>query len=135
VAPLAAAFLARRNAEYGTRRAFTATALARMDAHAWPGNVRELRNEVERAYAIADVDALDWRPPDRARDSGGSLRWPDPLPTLQELERLAIVEGLARTSGDKEATARQLGISRASIYDKIRRYGLRPESGPARPGS
>ena len=135
VAPLAAAFLARRNAEYGTRRAFTAQALARMDAYAWPGNVRELRNEVERAYATADVDALDWRPPDRARETGGSLRWPDPLPTLQELERLAIVEGLARTNGDKEATARQLGISRASIYDKIRRYGLRPESGSGRPGS
>jgi transcriptional regulator with GAF, ATPase, and Fis domain len=135
VAPLAAAFLARRNAEYGTRRAFTAPALARMDAYAWPGNVRELRNEVERAYAIADVDALDWQPPDRARETGGSLRWPEPLPTLQELERLAIVEGLARTGGDKEATARQLGISRASIYDKIRRYGLRPEPGPSRPGS
>jgi transcriptional regulator with GAF, ATPase, and Fis domain/tetratricopeptide (TPR) repeat protein len=135
VAPLAESFLARRNAEHGTKRLLPPETAARMERYAWPGNVRELRNEIDRAFAIAEGDRLEWQPPDPLRDSGAGLRWPEPMPTLQELERLAIAEGLARTKGDKEATARQLGISRASIYDKIRRYGLRPDPGPKRPES
>jgi transcriptional regulator with PAS, ATPase and Fis domain len=135
LAPLAESFLARRNAEHGTRRSLPSEVVTRMERYPWPGNVRELKNEIDRAFAVADGDRLEWQAPDPLRDSGSGLRWPEPMPTLQELERLAIAEGLARTKGDKEATARQLGISRASIYDRIRRFGLRPDPGSKRPDS
>ncbi|MBL8843496.1 MAG: sigma 54-interacting transcriptional regulator [Planctomycetes bacterium] len=130
VVPLAQSFLEQLNREHGTQRRFTRAALGELDRYAWPGNIRQLKNEVQRAFAIADGDDLDWHAPSGGveRPPGG-LAFPEPLPTLAELEKLAIREALVRHDGDKEAAARAIGISRASIYDKVRRYDLGPASG------
>ncbi len=130
VVPLAQSFLEQLNRAHATTRRFTRAALVELDRYSWPGNIRQLKNEVQRAFAIAEDDDLDWQAPQGGVErASGSMRFPEPLPTLAELEKLAITEALTRHDGDKEAAARAIGISRASIYDKVRRYDLGPASG------
>jgi transcriptional regulator with PAS, ATPase and Fis domain len=104
------------------QREFTASALDALAAHPWPGNVRELRNVLEQAAMLTDnsrLDAADFRgilkgtpPPKRAHR---------PLPELiAELERRTIESALAATQGNKVSAARLLGISRATLYEKLK---------------
>lgn len=94
-------------------------------AHDWPGNVRELRNRVERAVALATAPWLD------AADLFPELPRPleDVLPTLagvvEAAERRSIAAALAATGGDVAAAAGRLGVARSTLFDKMRRLGLR----------
>jgi two-component system, NtrC family, response regulator HydG len=91
----------------------------------WPGNVRELRHAIERAVIVGDSEEL--LPEDfafRARTPGGS---PAPAASgapLASLEREAIERCLARRGGNISRAAEELGLSRASLYRRIRKYGL-----------
>jgi len=49
-----------------------------------------------------------------------------PTLNLEELERRAVIEALARQGGDKRAASAELGIALKTLYNKIERYGLRP---------
>ena len=95
----------------------------------WPGNIREMRNVLERILILA-ADADEIRPGhlpaemrDRAPLNGGGERG-EPL-TLEEVERRHMARILERTEGNRSQAARVLGISRAALYDKMDRYGLR----------
>lgn len=101
----------------------------------WPGNVRELRNAVERAFALSrgcviDVGAL----PDRVRrarpdserridhvDDRRSSRRSAPA---DDGDREALVEALDHAENNRSRAASALGISRVTLYKKLRRYGL-----------
>jgi DNA-binding NtrC family response regulator len=100
---------------------------AALAAHAWPGNIRELKNVLERALHFADaVDVLH----------AGDLRIDDPRAedpishstTLDDLERAHIERALAAHGSVTEA-ARSLGISRSSLYLKLKAYGVQPPRG------
>lgn len=85
-----------------------------MRRYSWPGNLRELRNLLERELLLHPDGPLAPAPP-----QGG-----DPPRLLSETERQAIVEALAWTRGRQGEAARLLGISRKTLWDKRRRYGL-----------
>ena len=88
----------------------------------WPGNVRELENTIERAVILAkgryiDTDSLL----QRASASGTSAL---PGTSLKEIERNHIMGILNQTSSNYTEAARILGISRATLYHKVKAYGL-----------
>lgn len=102
-----------------------ALALEAALAHSWPGNVRELRNRVERGIALGDGPLL----------MPGDL-FPDLAPVAMQgtregldgvrddAERRHIVRVLAENGGAVQATARALGISRTTLWEKMRRHGI-----------
>lgn len=126
--PLLAEHLAARYAEASNRPAseWSDGALAALAAYRWPGNVRELQNAVERAVVLARGGPVEARHlPEEVRDAvaTGTASGDDALVSLDELERRHIVRVLAR-SQDYEEAARTLGIDKATLWRKRKRYGL-----------
>ena len=124
---LAHEFLAEFDAKAGRApRAFTPEARRTLAAYSWPGNVREVRNFAERvsilcgeaAIGAEEVARLLGVPPDAARG---------PLPTLEEKEREYVAQVLKLTGGNKSAAAEILGITRATLYAKIREEEVKRE--------
>ncbi|HET8796216.1 MAG TPA: sigma-54 dependent transcriptional regulator [Thermoanaerobaculia bacterium] len=101
-------------------------ALDALAAHPWPGNVRELKNVLERALLLSrgasriEEAHLILRPP--ARVEGGFA----PTLSLEEVEQRHIRIVLSHNDGNVERAASVLGLSRSSLYEKIRRYNLTP---------
>ncbi|GAA4710918.1 helix-turn-helix domain-containing protein [Pseudonocardia yuanmonensis] len=105
----------------GPRPRCTAQALTALGAHPWPGNVRELR----RVLATAVVTAMHFDIGVRHLPEGYRAGPPTrPLARLESTERDAIVAALEKAGGNKDRAAADLGISRATIYRKIRRFGI-----------
>jgi len=105
--------------------------------HSFPGNVRELSNAIERAVILADGEELEPRDfeffaPSEPRAGqaetaarGGASADPFAEPvTIAELERRAIRAALERNEGRREKSAGELGISRRTLLNKIKEYGL-----------
>lgn len=120
-------FLAKRSAGGAAKRLHPA-ALQALMRYPWPGNVRELENELARLWVLAggaDVIApalLSERirePLAAANDATGTLD-----EAVEALEKRLIGEGLRRTNWNKSLLARELGMSRTSLIQKIERYGL-----------
>ena len=103
-------------------RGLAPDAIEAVAAWGWPGNVRELDNRVKRAVIMAEgrlVTAADLDLP------GGPPALPVNLRAAREAaDRAAIGAALAQADGNISATARLLGISRPTLYDLIRAYGL-----------
>jgi transcriptional regulator with PAS, ATPase and Fis domain len=96
----------------------------------WPGNVRELENCIARAIALGDhrtIDVNDLPPAigtaDQTAGSGGDS---SALSTtaLADLERMTILRVFEQAGGDKLLAGRMLGISRATLYRKLKRYQI-----------
>jgi transcriptional regulator with PAS, ATPase and Fis domain len=131
IAPLARRFAADVSAELGLEtRDLCAGALEQLARHSWPGNVRELRNVIERALVqsggatitvehLGLTDAVEAAPL-----SAGSLVLDVPDRSLKSVERALIERVLTETSGNRSAAARVLGVNRATLYNKLRVYGL-----------
>src|SRR5881397_2220374 len=100
-------------------------ALAALSGYDFPGNVRELENLIERAFAmgsrdqitLADLPSLTARPSVSPSMAGSTV------PTLAEVEKELILRALAVYNNDKEEAARALGISRRTIYRRLKEYG------------
>jgi DNA-binding NtrC family response regulator len=97
-------------------------------AYQWPGNIRELENVLERATAFCDSDQISARDlPSLGQTStpsdAGSARSLASL-TLVEVEKMAIEQTLEACGGNKAQSARVLGITEKSIYNKMKRLGL-----------
>src|SRR5207249_3610723 len=104
----------------------TDEALELLLSYSWPGNVRELENAVERGVVLGHAETLrpqDLPPHVHRRGDDQHPLVPAHL-TLEEMEKLAIVQALRLTGGNKSEAAERLGIHRTSIYDKMRRYGI-----------
>jgi DNA-binding NtrC family response regulator len=100
-------------------------ALKRLEAYAWPGNVRELRHAVERALIMSDAPMLDTKDFLLAQDagrSGGALKLEDY--NLETVENRVIQAALTKNAGNVSRAARELGITRASLYRRMEKYGL-----------
>jgi DNA-binding NtrC family response regulator len=104
-------------------------ALAVLTAYTFPGNVRELENLIERAYAmgareqitLSDLPTLGRAP---VATPSSVAAGPQSVPTLADVERELILKALAVHKDDKEAAARALGISRRTIYRRLKEYGV-----------
>lgn len=126
IAPLASYFLERLGPVHGkANAAFDPAALPLLESYAWPGNARELKNAVERALVAAREPVL------RAEDFPAGLRtghegsYPTgPLRSLEDLERDAIRTTLEATRYKIGRAAEILGISRKTLLEKRKKYGL-----------
>jgi len=107
----------------------------------WPGNVRELENCIERAVALGDGKTIDLSdlPPTiasaspSAEPAEGAITNPVSSTDLEDIERATIERVFEQVKGDKALAGKMLGISRATLYRKLKRYNIggRPEIGPS----
>jgi DNA-binding NtrC family response regulator len=126
ILPLAHFFLKQASAEMKTDvTGFSPAAAEVMLKYEWPGNVRELQNAVQRAAALCEsrlVSVSDLPPeiisPDNENDENTSFL------TLEDMERSAIERALAYVKGNRKLAADRLGIGVATLYRKLKLYGL-----------
>ncbi len=110
-------------------------ALRLLERYGWPGNVRELENELKRAVALVEPGGwIDREHLSETIRDGYQETAAEPA-TLQEklerLERAEILQVLDRTGGNKTRAARELGLSRQGLKNKLARYGIEgPDDSP-----
>lgn len=120
IAPLAEIYLAKYADKYGRGELrFTQRAIEAMSNHTWEGNIRELQHTVEKAVIMADnrdidTELLNLQPAKEESDST----------TLEDMERRMIREAMVQCDGNLTVVARRLGITRQTLYNKIKRYDL-----------
>lgn len=126
---LAAHFLQKycaRNSK--TIKGFAPQALDALLRYKWPGNVRELENAIERAVILCRGDLVceENLPPNVAKAPEEPDKKPDSLAgmSLDMLEKQAIESTLKQTGDNKSEAARRLGITRATLHNKLRKYGM-----------
>ena len=110
----------------GSPTRLTDDALDRLLGYGWPGNAQELRNVIERAMLLArGVEAIGAEHlPGEFRAKGGPFdRRHNPL-TMEEVERMHIDRTLKHHGGNRTRAAAELGISRATLIAKIKRYAI-----------
>jgi two-component system response regulator HydG len=97
-------------------------ATEKLKRYAWPGNIRELQHAIERAVIMTDSDALQESDFLFSR----SLSAPVTADTLNldEVEKTAIVKALQLHSGNISKAADELGLTRASLYRRMEKYGI-----------
>jgi DNA-binding NtrC family response regulator len=128
ILPLAEHLLRKFAAEFARPRVrFTRLAREALAEHTWPGNARELRNAVERAVMLSDSDDIgpehldipvtlpSVAPP--PPDASGTLR-------LSDSERVHIERALIAAGGSRARAAALLGISRTTLWKRLKDYGL-----------
>ena len=97
-------------------------------AQEWPGNVRELRNAVQRAVVMSDAAALQAGDFSFLLDTGSPGREAETDPSLsrwEQSEKNNILAELSRTKWNKTQTARELGIAKSTLFEKLKKYGIR----------
>ena len=121
------AFLARYSPE--AKIMLTTAAMNSLLQYDWPGNVRELENCIERAIALGNgrsIDVQDLPPSIRTTSPESTLR-PEggsASNNLEDMERETIRRVFEQAKGDKVLAGRLLGISRATLYRKLKRYNI-----------
>jgi len=88
----------------------------------WPGNVRELRHAVERAVILSESDVL--QPEDFFFPGAISMETTPQTTNLEEMEEGLVRQVLERCGGNISRAARELGLTRASLYRRMEKYGL-----------
>ncbi len=131
IIPIAKLFLERNNKEFGKHvEGFSPEAEKMLTYYFWPGNVRELRNVVERASILCQGN---WIEPEHLPHELQTVTEPETAPTvdestgqfsLSEMEKRHILHVLKQNDNNKSRTARVLGISRSTLREKLRQYGL-----------
>jgi len=110
----------------------TSAAIKCLLQYDWPGNVRELENSIERAIALGDrrnIDISDLPPTISSASSSpdAGLELPASSLTstdLEDIERATIQRVFEQVKGDKALAGKMLGISRATLYRKLKRYNI-----------
>jgi len=102
---------------------FSEEALVRMQEYNWPGNIRELQHTVEKAVILSESITIG--PGDLYLGPGRQ----EPIPdlgdmTLEDMERVMIENAIKRNSSNMSAVAKELGISRPTLYSKLKKFGL-----------
>jgi DNA-binding NtrC family response regulator len=102
----------------------SADAMSAILAHDWPGNVRELRNILERGAVVCTgqvIQLADLGLPSKAEHPPK----PGTLASLEEVEKRHVCAVLGHTGGNVSQSARILGIDRVTLYNKMRKWGIR----------
>ena len=121
IVPLAERFMVRYGEKYNkTGLMLSGEAAEKLKAHPWEGNIRELQNVIEKAVIMCDGDIIS---PDHI-ELHTSQRPLNESQTLEEMERQTIAGAIAQCGGNLSQVAQQLGITRQTLYNKIKRYGL-----------
>ncbi|XPV74749.1 MAG: sigma-54 interaction domain-containing protein [Desulfovibrio sp.] len=118
-----------------TSHTITPEAMAALTLHNWPGNIRELKSALEYALVVCDGSTIkrehlpvniknaQKQPSDRAVDSTDTCTISDTSihPPTQKQE---LINALIKTDGNKSAAAREIGVSRLTIMNRMRKYGI-----------
>ena len=97
-------------------------ALEKLCSYHWPGNIRELQHAIEKAIILCEGNVI--RPKDIFVKQTWNPQFSTTVPNLEEVERQAIATAIRQNDGNLTATAEQLGISRQTLYNKIKRFKL-----------
>ena len=101
---------------------FSQEAMAALTDYDWPGNARELKNAIERAVVVAKGERIELGDlPAKLRATPVAA---EPVLSLQESERQLIERVLAECGWNKYQAAKRLGISRSTLYGKMKKFGL-----------
>jgi DNA-binding NtrC family response regulator len=95
-------------------------ALEKMLNYSWPGNIRELRHTIEKAVILCESSVI--KPEDLYLRNTGSFTRSNSVTTLEEMEKLMIQQALEKNSGNYTAAANQLGITRQTLYNKLKNW-------------
>jgi two-component system response regulator HydG len=119
-------FLDRLNGDRKSVEAVAPAALERLRTYRWPGNVRELENVVERMFTLASGGRIDLAdlPSEMADGLAPGPVDPGEVRSMPEAERDAIAAALQHADGNKRHAARLLKIGIATLYRKMKQYGL-----------
>jgi two-component system response regulator HydG len=95
----------------------------------WPGNVRELENVIERAVILtmSDVVTPEVLPSNIKSEMPVRADTQNPLTLLEQTERDLIIQAMLACKGNRTKAAAQLGMSRRSLYNKLKRYGIKDQ--------
>lgn len=125
-------FVQRFNAKRGKRiQGVTPAVMEILMRHGFPGNVRELENIIEYCFVLCHNGFIDVKhlpehlQPDR--EPPGSTTEPDPVTPLHQGEADAIRIALSHHQGHQGRAAEELGISRTTLWRKVKRHGIRPD--------
>ncbi len=88
----------------------------------WPGNIRELQHTIEKAVILSDSQVL--KAEDFFLRSVISSKFDDTQLTIEEMEKQMIINTIDKNTGNMSSTAEQLGITRQTLYNKIKKYGI-----------
>ena len=122
ILPLAEIFLKKYAEKYHRPvETLSAEAAQRLTSHGWSGNIRELQNAIEKAVILSEGKTLqvkDLSMNMTAKSSSGIRQ------TLDEAEEKTIRDTMARCNGNLSLVAKELGISRPTLYSKLKKYGI-----------
>lgn len=131
ILPLAKRFLEQYAKQYGRQvQAFSPEAARRLLEHPWYGNIRELQHTVEKAVILSDSDELRGDMLQLASTTSGpepvagNAEAEVPFHTLDEMERSMVKRAIDQCEGNLSQAAAMLGITRQTLYNKMKRYGL-----------
>jgi two-component system response regulator HydG len=100
----------------------SAEAMSKLKKYPWPGNVRELQHSIERAVIMADSNQL--QESDFLFNRKGSESASLDTLNLDEVEKSAVVKAIQLHGGNISKAAEELGLTRASLYRRMEKYGL-----------
>lgn len=100
---------------------FTPDATEAIEAYEWPGNVREMENRIKRALILCESKQINTDDLGLEQGESNSLNLRH---IRQEAERSAILAALVKTSHNISATAKQLGVTRPTLYDLMKKYDI-----------
>ncbi len=100
-----------------------ASTYKRLEKHSWPGNIRELQHAVERAVIMSESNILEPQDFFLSQYENGDGSEPDTY-NLEETERFLIRKVIDKHGGNISKAARELGLTRASLYRRIEKHGL-----------
>jgi two-component system, NtrC family, response regulator AtoC len=133
--PILAAFFLERLAP-GRGVQLSSNAMKALLSYDWPGNVRELENCLERAVALGDqrIIEIDDLPPSIAcaelrTEPQATAEFSGRATDLEDIERATIERVFSQVKGDKVLAGKMLGISRATLYRKLKRYNIGAREG------
>ncbi|WP_328187862.1 helix-turn-helix domain-containing protein, partial [Marinobacter sp. OP 3.4] len=125
---LVAFFLERLNQADNQSKYLSPQALSRLQSHSWPGNLRELGNVIQRAYIMSDrCLTTDTLPGDIGRPGHGNHQYSRTLQVpigskVADVERDLILATLEQCGGRRQETARLLGLSTKTLYNRLQKY-------------
>jgi transcriptional regulator with PAS, ATPase and Fis domain len=128
--PLLAAHFLKKYSDQENKKVegISSDALELLMAYNWPGNVRELENAIERAVVLtneAEIAAKELPPAVRSIGEKKIYESDNTLSSwIEKLEEDALRQALLENEGNISKTAKKLGIGRATIYRKAKKYGL-----------
>lgn len=104
----------------------------RLLQHRWPGNVRELANAMERAVALASSDRVEFEqlPEEIRREARVAILTRGEIQPLSEVEKAYLLAALKLNDGNQARTAKALQIGTATLYRKLKQYGVLRKSPP-----